>query len=235
MWLSGTRQAHALSLLGLCALAACGGETAAAPGAKVPDPNAPTEAMLKGAGDPRCDSTVKGREFSEYDTSGDEVPDVRKVFVRIGDATNSRLIMICREADVNHDKIKDIVRVYDDEGRPVREDADRNFDGKFDQTTVYQSGEVVVQSFDNNFDGRTDTKVFFNRGAPMRAERDLAGRSTPEQWRPDRWEYFEGGKMVRMGTDTDGDTRVDHWDRDAAWKRAQEAATAQSAAAAPPD
>ena len=31
---------------------------------------------------------------------------------------------------------------------------------------------------------------------------------------------------------TDGDTRVDHWDRDAAWRQAQEAAQAQSATAA---
>jgi hypothetical protein len=223
----GTFAACALALL-----VACGGEQANAPKPVTPDPNAPSEASLKGSGDPRCDSTLKGREFSEYDTSGDDVPDVRKVFVRLGDANTSRLVLICREADVNHDKIKDVVRVYDDAGRPLREDADRNFDRKFDQVTLYQSGEIVEQSFDNDFDGRIDTKIFFNRGAPMRAERDLAGRSTSEQWKPDRWEYFEGGKLVRMGTDTDGDTRVDHWDRDAAWKRAQEAAQAQTAAVA---
>jgi hypothetical protein len=219
-----------LWVLGL--IAACGGETANAPKVQTADPNAPSEESLHGSGDPRCDSTVKGREFSEYDTSGDDVPDVRKVFVRIGDANTSRLVLICREADVNHDKVKDIVRVYDDEGRPLREDADRNFDRKYDQTTIFQTGEVVAQTFDDNFDGKTDTKIFFNRGAPMRAERDLSGRSTAEQWQPDRWEYFEGGKLVRMGTDTDGDTRVDHWDRDSAWKRAQEAAQAQTAAAA---
>ena len=222
-----------LVVLGLSGLVvACGGESANSPKVQSADPNAPSEASLKGSGDPRCDSTVKGREFSEYDTSGDEVPDVRKVFMRVGDANTSRLVMICREADVNHDNVKDIVRIYDDEGRPLHEHADRNFDRKFDQTTSYQSGEIVEQSFDNDFDGRIDTKVFFNRGAPMRAERDIAGRSTPEQWRPDRWEYFEGGKLVRIGTDTDGDTRVDHWDRDAAWRRAQEQAQAQSAAAA---
>lgn len=210
----------------------CGGGSANAPKPQTADPNEPGEESLKGSGDPRCDSTVTGREFSEYDTSGDGVPDVRKVFVRLGDANNSRLVLICREADVNHDKVKDVVRVYDDEGRPLYEHADRNFDRKFDQTTVYQAGEIIEQSFDSDFDGRIDTKIFFNRGAPMRAERDLSGRSTPEQWKPDRWEYFEGGKIVRMGTDIDGDTRVDHWDRDAAWKRAQDEAQAQSAAAA---
>jgi hypothetical protein len=187
------------------------------------------QSTLKGADAARCDSTVKGREFSEYDTSGDDVPDVRKVFVRLGDASVNRLVLICRQADVNHDGTIDVVRTYDDNGRPLREDADRNFDGVVDQVTLYQSGEVVQHEFDNNFDGRVDTKVFYDKGQPLRAERDLTGRSTDTQWKPDRWEYFEGGKMVRMGTDLDGDSRVDRWDRDAAWKHSQEAAKAQTA------
>jgi hypothetical protein len=37
--------------------------------------------------------------------------------------------------------------------------------------------------------------------------------------------------MVRMGTDLDGDTRVDHWDRDAVWKKQQEIAKAPTAPA----
>jgi hypothetical protein len=188
--------------------------------------SAAAQASLKGSGDPRCDATSKGREVSEYDTSGDNRPDVRKVFLRMGDAATSRLVMICREADVNRDGKKDVARIYDDEGRSMREDSDRNFDGKKDQITTYQSGEIVVQEFDDNFDGKIETKVFYDKGRPIRTERDLAGRSTPDQWRPNRWEYFEGDKMVRMGTDLDGDTRVDHWDRDATWKRAQDAAKA---------
>ena len=49
----------------------------------------------------------------------------------------------------------------------------------------------------------------------IRTERDLAGRSTGTEWHPDRWEYFEDGRMVRMGTDLDGDGNVDRWDRQA--------------------
>jgi hypothetical protein len=184
------------------------------------------KASLIGSGDPRCNATVASRQVTEYDTSGDGKPDVRKVFMQIGDANTGRLVMICREADVNRDGKKDVVRIYDDEGKPQREDADRNFDGKMDEITTYQSGAIVVQQFDDNFDGKFETKVFYQNSQPVRAELDLSGRSTPTQWRPDRWEYFDGGKMVRMGTDLDGDTRVDHWDRDAAWKRAQDAAKA---------
>jgi hypothetical protein len=180
------------------------------------------QAEKKGSGDPRCDATLPDRESSEYDTSGNDLPDVRKVFVRIGDPGSSRLVLICREADVNGDGKKDVVRIYDNEGRSLREDADRNFDGKIDQHTVFQNGQIVRQEFDDNFDGKIETKVYYDNGKPQRAERDLAGRSTPAQWRPDRWEYFDAGKTVRMGTDLDGDARVDRWDRDAAWKKSQE-------------
>ncbi len=180
----------------------------------------------QGSSDARCRGDLPNREVSEYDTSGDNLPDVRKVFQRVGDGTASRLIMICRESDVNGDGRMDVVRYYDDEGRSLREEADRNFDGKMDLVTVYQNGQVVRQELDENHDGKIDTKIFFDQGVPQRAERDLKGRSTATQWRPDRWEYFEAGHLVRMGTDLDGDGRVDHWDRDAAVKRAEGTAAA---------
>ncbi|HKP57207.1 MAG TPA: hypothetical protein VJV78_10815 [Polyangiales bacterium] len=188
------------------------------------------QAQKKGTGDPRCDATLPNRESNEYDTSGNDQPDVRKVFLRVGDPGASRLVLICREADVNGDGKKDVVRIYDDEGRSLREDVDRNFDGKIDQHTYFQNGQIVRHEFDDNFDGKIETKVYYDNGKPSRAERDLAGRSTPAQWRPDRWEYFDAGKTVRMGTDLDGDARVDRWDRDAAWKKSQEQPATAAAA-----
>ncbi|HEX7477396.1 MAG TPA: hypothetical protein VF331_06295 [Polyangiales bacterium] len=184
-----------------------------------------------GSGDARCNANMPGREFSEYDTSGDGVNDVRKVFMSVGEGSGTRLILICRESDVNADGRMDVVRYYDDEGRSLREEADRNFDGKMDLITVYQNGQVVRQEFDSDYDGKIDTKIFIEQGQPTRAERDLKGRSTATQWHPDRWEYYEGGKVVRMGTDLDGDSRVDRWDRDAAWKRDQDAPAAAAATA----
>lgn len=165
----------------------------------------------------RCETEGTDREVSEYDTSGDEHPDVRRVFRRVGTPPLTRLILTCREADLNGDGIKDVVRYYNDEGRPLREEADRNFDGRMDIITFFQDGRVVRQEIDSNGDGRVDTKIFFERGRMVRTERDLGGRSTATTWRPDRWEYFEEGRMVRMGTDLDGDGTVDRWDRDARW------------------
>lgn len=209
------------SLVAILAALACACSGAHGAGTKTDDDKLTADSR-KGTGDPRCDAMATDREVTEYDTSGDDIPDVRKVFVRLGDPSASRVVMICREADINGDGRKDVVRIYDDEGRSLREDNDRNFDGRVDQHTIFQNGQVVRHEFDDNFDGKIETKIYFDKGKPMRAERDMAGRSTPEQWRPDRWEYFDGGKTVRMGTDLDGDTRVDRWDRDAAWKKAQE-------------
>lgn len=155
-------------------------------------------------------------EVSEYDTSGDETPDVRRVFRRIGDGPLMRLVLACREADLNGDGTKDVVRFYNEEGRPLREEMDRDFDGTIDTITVFQNGRVVRTELDENHDGRVDAKIYYDEsGATTRTERDIAGRSTASEWHPDRWEYYEDGRMVRMGTDVDGDGRVDRWDRDA--------------------
>lgn len=163
----------------------------------------------------RCDASGSDREASELDTSGDSRPDVRRVYRRVGDPPLTRLVLTCREVDLNGDGTKDIVRYYNDEGRPLREEADRNFDGRMDTITVFQEGRVVRTELDQNGDGRIDTKIFYDDdGNALRTERDLAGRSTADTWRPDRWEYFEHGRMVRFGTDVDGDGRVDRWDRD---------------------
>jgi hypothetical protein len=174
------------------------------------------------AGGERCERKP-GREVSEYDTSGDHVFDVRKVFLAIGTGVDARLVMICRETDINGDGKKDIIRYYDDEGRSLREESDRDFDGKMDLILVFQEGKVLREELDENHDGKVDTKIFLDNGKPIRSERDLTNTSTSDKWKPNRWEYYEAGKMVRMGTDLDGDSRVDRWDRDADFKKAQDA------------
>ena len=189
------------------------------------------EAAQRGPDNGRCDTSASGIEMSEYDTDGDDIPDVRKVFRVVGEGRLSRLIMVCREADLNHDGLKDIVRYYNDEGSPVREEADRDFDGRLDEITYFERGRVFRKELDTTGDGRVDTKIFFEDGQPARTERDMSGRSTASEWRPDRWEYYDHGRLVRMGTDLDGDGRVDRWDRDAEWQREREAEAAAQAEA----
>jgi len=162
----------------------------------------------------QCTAPGAGYEVTEYDTSGDDVPDVRKLFKTMGEGSLSRLVLVCREADLNGDGRKDIVRLYTDEGRPMREEADRDFDGQIDEITRFSDGRVALQELDTVGNGIIDTKIFFEQGQPVRAERDLSGRSTLAEWKPDRWEYYVDGRTVRIGTDVDGDGKVDRWDRD---------------------
>jgi hypothetical protein len=210
------------------ALGACSAKVKVQTG---PNRAAALNADTKGSGGERCDSGKPGREAGEYDTTGDGVPDVRKVYLSIGSGAEARLVMICRETDVNGDGKKDVVRYYDDDGRTLREEGDRNFDGRMDQVLVFQDGKVMREELDENYDGKIDSKVFYDNGTPLRAERDLAGRSTATQWKPDRWEYYEEGRMVRMGTDLDGDGRVDRWDRDLTWKSTKDKQAEAEAAA----
>jgi hypothetical protein len=178
----------------------------------------------------RCSTEDPNHEISEYDTSGDEYPDVRKVFRRMGDPRSIRLVLVCREADLNADGVKDVVRYYNDEGRPLREESDRDFDGQMDELVFFEDGRVIRVEQDMNGDGRVDTKIFYEDGRPLRAERDVAGRSSPQAWRPDRWEYYENGRVIRVGTDLDGDGSVDRWDRDEEYRREQEARELREAA-----
>jgi hypothetical protein len=132
----------------------------------------------------------------------------------MGEGSLARLVLVCREADLNGDRRKDIVRLYTEEGRPMLEEADRDFDGRIDEVTQYSNGRVSLQEIDTSGNGMIDTKIFYESGQPVRAERDMKNQSTVAEWRPDRWEYYLDGRTVRIGTDVNGDGKVDRWDRD---------------------
>lgn len=178
----------------------------------------------EGAEQSHCEAGDVRHEISEYDTSGDDIPDVRKVFLRVGDPPLIRLVLVCREADLNADGIKDVVRHYNEEGRSLREEADRNFDGQMDELTIFDQGRVVRVESDTDGNGRVDHKVFYEKGKPVRSESDRTGRSSETQWVPDHWGYYETGRLVRMGADLDGDGQVDRWDRDAEFQESEEEA-----------
>ena len=192
---------------GLTASASAGGDDAhAAARGRRADP--------KGTGDIRCDATQPQRSSTELDTNGNGIFNVRKVYRVLGEGATTHSTLICREADVNNDGAKDQVRLYDNDGKALREDSDRNFDGKMDLAVVFQDGVVVTKEFDDDYDGKLDGKTFYEAGKPVRTELDLQGHSTPGNWRPTQWQYYEGGEIVRMGTDFNGDNRIDRWDRD---------------------
>lgn len=215
-----------LFVLGL-AIAGCSAKDAkpvTSPGGQRTEADAGGEVTDAG----RCRPQGPGYEVSEYDTSGDNTPDVRKLFKIVGEGSLARLVLVCREADLNGDRRKDILRLYTDEGRPIREEVDRDFDGRIDEITQFANGRVMLQEIDTSGNGTIDTKIFYENGQPVRAERDMANRSSAAQWRPDTWEYYADGRTVRIGTDVDGDGEVDRWDRDEERLRSSALATQRS-------
>lgn len=161
----------------------------------------------------RCDATRPGRTSSEYDTNSDGVPDVRKVFQTVGEASEVHSVLVCREVDLNHDGSKDVFRFYNDEGRTLREEEDRDFDGRIDVITYFEGGDVVRREFDTNADGMVDMRLYFREHRVFRAERELQHDNSPD-FHADYWEFFDTrGNVVRIGWDYDHDGRADQWDR----------------------
>jgi len=202
---------YAVALLG--AVAACSSTTQ--PAARRLSLRTPTSLA---SGDSRndhrrCDASGAGRSSSEYDTNADGVPDVRKVFQVVGEGQEAHPVLVCREVDLNHDGTKDVFRFYNDVGRTLREEEDRDFDGRLDVITYFDNGEVVRREFDLNHDGMIDQRMYYRENRPYRAEREVQSDNAAE-FRPDYWEFYDArGHVVRIGTDYDHDGRADRWDR----------------------
>lgn len=157
-----------------------------------------------------------------YDTNGDGAADVIRIYVLVEGGRSRRIV--CREADLNSDGVRDTMRTYDDRGRVARDQQDRDFDGRFDYWEYYQDGRLIRTDQDTNGDERIDTRTFFDvQERPSRIERDLAGRSTPGHWQADHFEFFDEGRLTRQGEDVDGDGMVDRWSRDLIYQAERDA------------
>ncbi|MCL2822700.1 MAG: hypothetical protein FWD57_01790 [Polyangiaceae bacterium] len=158
----------------------------------------------------RCEYEGRSdREVVETTTAGASRPNVRRVYQVFGEGEDRRRVLICREADVNLDGIKDVMRLFNDQGEPIREEADTNFDGIVDSWIIFSNGRIVKHELDTNGDGMPDVWKYYSQGGLSRIQRD-----TNFDGRPDVWEIYVRGQLDRVGVDIDFDGRVDRWDRD---------------------
>lgn len=159
-------------------------------------------------------------EVSETAGPGAIRPNVRrvyKVFGAAGDAKHKSLV--CREVDTNLDGIKDVVRTFNAKGEAVREESDRNYDGRIDVWINFVEGRLAEEDVDTNLDGKPDVWKFYVEGNLQRIRRDRNFDG-----KPDVWEMYRNGKLERVGVDDSFDGHVDRWDRDEQLKAEQEAA-----------
>jgi len=172
------------------------------------------------AADDRSRCAYEGRadrEVEETASARAAKPNIRRVYAIVGQGDDAHRVLRCREVDQNLDGVKDVVRTYDDNGDPLRELADTDYDGQIDTWTTFSSGRVAEIKVDRNRDGRHDEKRFYVRGKKLRAEldEDFDGRT-------DVWEVYADGTLQRRGVDVDRDGKVDRWDRDELAYRAAE-------------
>jgi len=89
---------------------------------------------------------------------------------------------ICRMVDLNMDGKPDVFIYYDEQGRERRREQDFDRDGRADEITVYENGQIKLKMRETNFDDKIDT-----------------------------WDYYENGRLVKRERDSDGDGIIDQW------------------------
>lgn len=195
-------------------------------GADVTSPSAHGGTDEAGEDGSRCE--FKGRtdrEVVESVGTGALQPSIRRVFRVLGEGTERRRILVCREVDTNLDGIKDVVRRYSEQGEPIEELADTNYDGKLDTSSRFTKGRIARTTVDLNRDDKPEETRYYQDGKLSRVQRDTNGDG-----KPDIWEIYADGHLERMGMDVDFDGRVDRWNRDEVKGRAQREAEAKAEA-----
>ena len=146
----------------------------------------PHEACVDGGGD-----------LDQRDVNGDGRADIRTV--RRGGT------VFCRETDANFDGRVDIIRFFDEMGRPRRVEDDYDFDGRIDIVATYANGVLVSDLLDTNFDGRIDTWRDYQSGKIQQLRRDANSDGRVDTWQ----DYDAQGEYIGTALDLDGDGQPD--------------------------
>jgi antitoxin component YwqK of YwqJK toxin-antitoxin module len=94
--------------------------------------------------------------------------------------------------------------------KPLRSRIDLDEDGKIDRWEYYDDkGALLKVGFSRKNDGVADAWAFSRAdGTVARIEISSKG----DEKKLDRWEWYEGGALVRAEEDTNGDGRPDKWE-----------------------
>lgn len=205
-------------------LVACGGGTQAKRSKQ--GGSVPLEQSAAGIDAPQCEFRGRDDRIAAVSLAlGASQPNVRRVYDVAPGAFASEKTLRCRELDSNFDGVKDVVRVYNEEGQLLAEQADTNYDGKVDTWITFARSRVVKIEVDHNGDGRPDEFKEYVAGRLVKVQRD-----SNYDGRVDTWEVYEDGRLNRIGVDLDGDEKVDRWYRDRELVLAEEAEAAAEAA-----
>jgi len=147
--------------------------------------------------------------LERYDLNADGAADLEKVFFSYQNAQKEN-VKILREKrlDLDYNGTFDIITKYDSNNRKISEKVNLDFDGKFDAENIYNNGKLVEQRLSPGFDGKLTVWNFYGE----KGELIKKARDTSKDGRPDTWEYYADGKLVRIGYDKDGDGRPEYFE-----------------------
>ena len=152
-----------------------------------------------------------GLTLEEVDLNGDGEPEI---FNYYREREDSYRLLIRKDADLNMDGRVDVRSWFTDTGKLELEEMDGDFDGQYDMWDHYQdtdgdgAPERVASEVDTDFDGKADMFTYYRDGKVIRKERDTNGDD-----RIDHWEKFDAqGVVVKSGSDSDYDGNVDQRD-----------------------
>lgn len=180
----------------------------AAPVAHARKPERATPSAASASGPVVEEKTIaEGLVVQEIDLDGNGKVDVRNTW-RPREGGDRALVR--KETDLDLDGRFDLVSLYGDDGRLVREEMDSDFDGTLDWTDHYKEGQRVFAEMDSNFDGRKDVFFYYLATDGAAPKLDRKERDTNGDGRVDLWERFDAqGNVTRTARDTDGDGRMD--------------------------
>lgn len=176
-------------------------------------------------------------KVQQFDMNHDNTPDAFKYFRSETDAAGKeKLILVKREIDFNFDTKIDVWSVYENDGlTPAEEKYDLDFDGKVDSVVSYKAGVVEKRMLDMNFDGTMEVTKYYD-GTNAQGEENLVRveRDLDRDGRPDQWEYYENGEILKAEEDKDHDGEPDTVLYDATRERIKQQQQASSPAPAQP-
>lgn len=98
-------------------------------------------------------------------------------------------------------------------GRLTRIAYDADANGTHDTWAYMDGARLIRLEADENENGRIDRWEYYPAGAgPARVPPERIDRSTKDDERVTRREFFEGAEMVRVEEDTDGNGVFDKWE-----------------------
>ena len=159
---------------------------------------------------PEQQNKPPGDELVErFDLNADGNPDMEKVFaVRTSPDGEKVKVLVEKRLDLDHNGRFDMIARYGENERLVGETVDLDFDGNFDGERVYENGRLVEERLSPGFDGKTGVWRYFGEDGDLVKK----ARDTNSNGRPDTWEYFADGRIVRYGYDRDGDGQPEYFE-----------------------